>query len=194
MVKKWYFRVNARHFSSFGRTKDLVLLQPGLFWPSGCFREFFWPSEGLWPSSGQKLQQKKFFLFFLMTHMSMHFSQKYTILSKELSEFDIQAALEHLFQIGESTTGPIKLHQKSNMTPVCVLQVPHQTGAAVKKLSNARLIASAVLNRKIFTSTPHWRRVQGTLQQEKPSPHLKLNLTTPPFSTYTYTSTTVEYE
>ena len=26
MVKKWHFRVNIRHFSSFGRTKNLVLL------------------------------------------------------------------------------------------------------------------------------------------------------------------------
>ena len=41
ILKKWHFRVNARHFSSFGRTKKLVLLQPGLFWPSGCFRDFF---------------------------------------------------------------------------------------------------------------------------------------------------------
>ena len=73
ILKKWHFRVNARHFSSFGRTKKTCFALARLVLAFGLFSGFFWPSEGLRPSSGQKnpsnspqakttwLQQKKFF-------------------------------------------------------------------------------------------------------------------------------------
>ena len=41
ILKKWHFRVNARHFSSFGRTKKTFFAAARLFWPEGCLRDFF---------------------------------------------------------------------------------------------------------------------------------------------------------
>ena len=41
ILKKMAFQGRCTTFFIIWKKKNLVLLQPGLFWPSGCFRDFF---------------------------------------------------------------------------------------------------------------------------------------------------------
>ena len=74
ILKKLYFRVNALTFFIIWKNKKTCFALARLVLDFGLFSGFFWPSEGLRPSSGQKnpsnspqakttwLQQKKFFV------------------------------------------------------------------------------------------------------------------------------------
>jgi len=80
MVKRFHFRVNAQHFSSFERKKKNCFALVRLVLAFGLFSGFFWIKDKKNPSNSPQAKQpgrsKK---FFLMTHMSVHFSVRYIL-------------------------------------------------------------------------------------------------------------------
>ena len=80
-LTKWYIsRRNAPTYESWGRTKKLFLAAARLFWPEGCFRDFFGlkKAEGLLkaqkiPKAKTSLAKaKQDFLFFQMMKNVVH--------------------------------------------------------------------------------------------------------------------------